>query len=194
MTIEELQNIPIILGSQSPRRKELLASLDLKFEVVHPNVEETISAEVPIASVAEEIAKKKLTAFSDTSYQDRVVITADTVVVDQAGNVLGKPKDFEEAFAVLKGLSGKEHVVYTGVAIAYQGNTISFSNKTLVKFATLDDLEIRYYLDRYKPYDKAGSYGIQEWIGRIGIDYIEGSFENVVGLPTSALYQALKKM
>lgn len=189
-----MQSIPVILGSQSPRRRELLASLDLKFEVLVREIEEVVPSHIESRDAAEYIALEKIGAFSDSEFYDHVVITADTVVVDNADRVLGKPKDAAEARKVLMTLSGGSHLVYTGVAIAYRGEVKSFTSVTVVRFRSLEVAEIDYYLDKYKPYDKAGSYGIQEWIGRIGVDSIEGAFENVVGLPTSHLYSELKQM
>ncbi|TDQ82815.1 Maf family protein [Sphingobacterium yanglingense] len=192
--LEAIAKIPIILGSQSPRRKELLSSLDLNFEIVVREIDESIPAGVLAEDAAEYIAVEKIKAFAELSFSEHIVITADTVVVDGEGTVLGKPKNIEEARMVLSGLSGKSHCVYTGVAVAYHGEIRSFTCETIVRFRTLDKEEIEYYLNKYKPYDKAGSYGIQEWIGRIGVDAIEGSFENVVGLPTARLYDELKRI
>lgn len=192
--LDAIAEIPIILGSQSPRRKELLSSLDLDFEVVVREIDESIPIGLLAEDAAEYIAMEKVKAFAEPSFLEHIVITADTVVVDGEGTALGKPKDVDEARMVLSGLSGKSHCVYTGVALAYRGEIKSFTSETIVRFRTLDREEIEYYLDKYKPYDKAGSYGIQEWIGRIGVDAIEGSFENVVGLPTSRLYEELKRI
>ncbi len=192
--LEAIAETPIILGSQSPRRKELLSSLDLEFEVIVREIDESIPAGVSPQDAAEYIAVEKIKAFAEPDFFDHIVITADTVVVDGADVVLGKPKGVEEARVVLAGLSGGAHHVYTGVAIAYRGAVKSFTSETVVRFRTLDSEEIEYYLNKYKPYDKAGSYGIQEWIGRMGVDTIEGSFENVVGLPTSRLYEELKRI
>lgn len=191
---EAIAGVPIVLGSQSPRRKELLGSLDLNFEVLVREIEENVPAHVASKDAAEYIALEKIKAFSEEEFYEQLVITADTVVVDGQNRVLGKPRDAAEARAVLATLSGGAHHVYTGVAIAYRGQIKSFTSETVVHFRPLDSVEINYYVEQYKPYDKAGSYGIQEWIGRIGVDTIEGSFENVVGLPTSRLYSELKKM
>lgn len=191
---EVMRRIPVILGSQSPRRRELLASLDLSFDVLVREIEEVVPSHITSRDAAEYIAVEKIKAFSEPAFYNHVVITADTVVVDREDNVLGKPKDEAEAREVLMALSGGAHVVYTGVAIAYRDDVRSFTCRTVVRFRPLEVAEIDYYLDKYKPYDKAGSYGIQEWIGRIGVDSIEGSFENVVGLPTSHLYNELKQM
>lgn len=194
MLLHVIDSIPIILGSQSPRRKQLLESLDLRFEVLVREVEELIPTDISAAEAAEYIALKKILAFDEARFYESIVITADTVVVDIHENVLGKPKDVDEAVSVLSRLSGDSHVVYTGVAIAYRGIRKSFTAKTIVHFHRLTTDEINYYVHKYRPYDKAGSYGIQEWIGRVGVDHIEGSFENVMGLPTSRLYAALKEI
>ncbi|ERJ58258.1 Maf family protein [Sphingobacterium paucimobilis] len=191
---EAVAKISIILGSQSPRRKELLSSLDLEFQVVVREIDESVPTEISSANAAEYIALQKIEAFSDSEFFEHLIITADTVVVDHTDRVLGKPRDVEEARAVLSTLSGRAHRVYTGVAIRYRGQVCSFTSKTVVCFRCLDPIEIDYYLNKCQPYDKAGSYGIQEWIGRIGVESIEGSFENVVGLPTSRLYEELKRI
>lgn len=192
MLHNKLKNIPIILASQSPRRKELLASLDIDFSVHVRNIDEHIPQEIKAEDAAEYICLKKLEAFDALEYIDHVLITADTVVVDPDGYALGKPSSALEARQVIQSLSGKIHQVYTGVALRYKGQIRSFTGKTEVCFTNLSVDEIEYYIEKYKPYDKAGSYGIQEWIGRIGIDYIHGTFENVMGLPTQQLYRELK--
>ena len=194
MLRKKFNHIRIILASQSPRRKELLSSLDVDFEVVVKPVDESVDVEISAHQAAEHIALRKLEAFSLTAYADALIITSDTVVVDEQQRILGKPKDAQEAVQVLRDLSGQKHLVYTGVAIQYQGQIRSFTCCTEVQFAKLIDEEIYYYVENYKPFDKAGSYGIQEWIGRIGVESITGSFENVMGLPTQKLYQELKAL
>lgn len=195
MLISDLKNIKVILGSQSPRRKELLASLDIDFEVVVKSIDEAIPASIQASDAAEYIALKKLHAFDfDYISADTLVITADTVVVDRANNALGKPASPQEAIEVLQSLSGQSHSVFTGVALYYNGKIQSFTDETVVYFAELHDEEISYYVDKYKPFDKAGAYGIQEWIGRIAVTAIEGSYENVMGLPTVRLYQTIKEI
>lgn len=186
--------IPIILGSQSPRRKELLHAIGLDFSVEVKNVEETFPDDLPADQVAEYVALKKLEAFTTDAYKDALVITADTVVVDHTGVVLGKPTHLEEAKETLRQLSGRVHQVFTGVGILFQGKISSFTSKTEVLFEDFTPEEIDYYINEYKPLDKAGSYGIQEWIGRIGVKELKGTYENVMGLPTSRLYQELKKI
>lgn len=195
MLISDLKNIKVILASQSPRRKELLASLDIVFEVVVKSIDEAIPASIQASDAAEYIALKKLHAFDfDYISADTLVITADTVVVDRANNALGKPASPQEAIEVLQSLSGQSHSVFTGVALYYNGKIQSFTDETVVYFAELHDEEISYYVDKYKPFDKAGAYGIQEWIGRIAVTAIEGSYENVMGLPTVRLYQTIKEI
>ncbi len=194
MLLDKLHQISIILGSQSPRRKELLAAMDINFDVeVHP-VNEEINTNIDPIDIAKNIALIKLAAFNDERYFPKLVITADTIVVSPTGIVLGKPVNERDAFHTIKSLSNKEHVVITGVALQYEGTVVSFAETTRVKLSKLTIPEILYYTSKYKPYDKAGSYGIQEWIGRIGIDRLEGSFENVMGLPTQRLYRELKDL
>lgn len=175
----------IILASQSPRRKELLGLLDLDFKVEVREVEEIFPNSLDSSEVAEYLANLKAAAFTNLS-DEQLIITADTVVIlDQ--QILGKPKDRTEAIQMLRSLSNRSHNVTTGVCIKSSDKTISFSNTTKVYFKELTTSEIEYYIENYKPYDKAGSYGIQEWIGAIGITKIEGSYFNVVGLPIQEL-------
>ncbi|WP_223225112.1 Maf family nucleotide pyrophosphatase [Sphingobacterium cavernae] len=194
MLVDTLKNIKVILGSQSPRRKELLASLDIDFEVIIKSVDETIPDDIISTEAAEYVALKKLQAFNGLAFNNALVITADTVVVDDENNVLGKPSSTEEAIRVLKSLSGKSHQVFTGVALRYGEQIQSFTEVTRVYFSMLNSDEIQYYVDKYKPYDKAGAYGIQEWIGRVAVSRIEGSYENVMGLPTVKLYKTIKEL
>lgn len=191
---EKLKAIPIILGSKSPRRKELLKSMDIAFTVEVRETDESFDESLSPEEVVQHIAEAKLAAFHEPSFHDKLIICADTIVVDHLSSVIGKPKDADEAVEVIAGLSGKEHQVFTAVAMAYQGETRSFVEETKVWFNELDTEEISYYVDSYQPMDKAGSYGIQEWIGRIGIERIEGSYENVIGLPTARLQKELKEM
>ena len=179
----------IVLGSASPRRKELLASLGIAFEVIVKDVEEILPKNIEPEKAALYLAELKSKAFTDLT--DLVVITADTVVVNK-GEILGKPKDFDDAFRMIKSLSNGSHEVITGVCIKSEDKTFSFSEATIVHFNELADDEIEYYINEFKPYDKAGAYGIQEWIGAMGISKVDGCYFNVVGLPTSRLYQELK--
>lgn len=192
MLIEKLKQIHVVLGSQSPRRKELLGALDIDFEVEVKETDEYIDRSLPAPQVVEFIAQSKLKPFLNKIYFDKLVIVADTLVADHNDFLIGKPRNLQEAQEALWHLSGREHTVYTAVAIAYKEKTFSFIEATKVKFSELDNEEIKYYIEKYHPTDKAGSYGIQEWIGRMGIESIEGSYENVVGLPTARLYRELK--
>ncbi len=191
--IDKLKDIPIILGSQSPRRQELLQRLDLDFTIEVPETDEHIDTSLSPEEIVKAIAAVKLGVFSSDTYADKLVIVADTLVADEHGKMLGKPADREEAKSVLRRLSGQEHAVYTGVTLAYKGRVRQFVERTAVWFVDLEQSEIDYYVENYNPLDKAGSYGIQEWIGRIAVARIDGSYENVMGLPTARLYQELKQ-
>jgi septum formation protein len=181
----------LILGSKSPRRKELLSLLGYSFEIRTKDTDETFSADVPISEVAQYVAHKKAKDLLVDLDNDEVVICADTIVMID-DKILGKPADREEAISMLERISGREHLVITGVVIASLEKTVEFSVKTTVCFYPLSGTEIRFYVDEYKPFDKAGSYGIQEWIGGIAIQSINGSYNNVVGLPTHEVYRSLK--
>jgi len=188
-----LENRQIILGSQSPRRSQLLSELGLKFEVVVRDTDEVVDELLKPIAVVKAIATKKAEAFFN-DFEGAVIITADTIVVTSDQKILGKPKSKAEAFHVLKMLSGDIHEVITAVCILEDEKLITFSESTEVEFYPLSDDEINFYIEKYEPFDKAGSYGIQEWIGRIGIKSIKGEYTNVVGLPTARLYQELKKL
>lgn len=190
MLSELLKHKTLILGSKSPRRKELLEGLGIQFETRTKEVEETFSSEINPYKVAEFLAEKKASSFVNELNQDDIVITSDTIVLCE-GEILGKPKNVEDAFRMLTKLSGKSHEVITGVCLKSLNKTISFSDTTKVWFNPLSTDEINYYISNYKPYDKAGSYGIQEWIGYIGISKIEGTYFNVMGLPVNLLYKRL---
>jgi len=183
----------ITLASGSPRRKQMLEELGLSFIVKTKETDETYPADLNTLEVAEYIAIKKAEAFKDTINNDELIITADTVVLTD-NTILGKPKDRQEAYNMLKSLSGKAHKVISGVCLKTSENKHSFSSTTEVYFKDLTDDEIYYYIDNYKPFDKAGAYGIQEWIGFIGVERIDGSYFNVVGLPIQRLYTELKKL
>ncbi len=183
----------IILGSQSPRRQELLRGLDVDFEVrtiagLEEHYPDTLQgAEIPLF-----LAKQKADAFLPSLTDDDLLITADTIVwLD--GRVYGKPTDAADARAMLRTLSGRTHEVITGVCLTTTRRQESFSATTQVTFANFNDQEIEYYVEHYRPFDKAGSYGVQEWIGYIGVESINGSFYNVMGLPVQRLYQKLKE-
>lgn len=182
----------IVLASNSPRRKELLSGLDVDFEVrVLSGIDESYPASLPTMQIAEYISKKKAAAYRETMAVDELVITADTVVI-LGDEVMGKPKDDAEACRMLRELSGQTHQVITGVTLTTMERQISFSVKTDVTFKELTNEEIHYYVEKYHPMDKAGAYGIQEWIGHIGVTGLSGSFYNVMGLPIQRIYEALK--
>ena len=182
----------IILASNSPRRKELLAGLDLQFEVrVLQGIDESYPADLPTQKIAEFISKKKADAYVETIADDELVITADTVVI-LGDEVMGKPHDEADAKRMLGELSGQTHQVATGVTLSTRQRQMSFSVVTNVTFKQLSADEIDYYVRTYQPMDKAGAYGIQEWIGYIGVTALEGSYFNVMGLPVQRIYEALK--
>lgn len=188
-----IQDYHILLGSNSPRRKELLAGLDLNFEVkVIPGLEEHYPPTLQPEEIPVFLARQKAEAYIPTLSDKTLLITADTIVWNQ-NKVIGKPKDREDAIQMLQSLSGHEHHVVTGVCLTTTEKQKAFSVVSTVKFAALTDEEISYYVDKYRPFDKAGAYGIQEWIGYIGVESINGSFYNVMGLPVQRLYQELKK-
>jgi len=190
--LKNLKNRTIILGSQSPRRKQLLTGLGLTFEVDVRETAEYVDPNLSAAEVVRQIAICKAEAFGDKD--DCLVICADTIVVSDKGEILGKPKDEQEARATLTNLSGKKHLVLTAVAISWEGKISTFVETTTVYFYELDADEIDHYVTKFSPLDKAGSYGIQEWIGLIAVKKMEGEYNNVVGLPTAKLYQELKKL
>ena len=184
----------IILASNSPRRKELLAGIDIPFEVrVIDGIDESYPDTLPTKDIAEYISKKKSAAYRQTMASDELVITADTIVV-LGSQVMGKPKDADEACSMLRQLSGQTHQVITGVTLTTTERQISFSVETDVTFKVLSDEEIEYYVSHYRPFDKAGAYGIQEWIGHIGVTGMSGSYFNVMGLPVQRIYEALKTL
>lgn len=188
-----IQNYHIILGSNSPRRRELLAGLDLDFEVkVIPGLEEHYPATLQPEEIPVFLAQQKAEAYIPTLPEKTLLITADTIVWNR-NEVIGKPKNREDAIQMLQSLSGHEHHVVTGVCLTTTEKQKAFSVISAVKFATLTDEEIGYYVDKYQPFDKAGAYGIQEWIGYVGVESINGSFYNIMGLPVQRLYQELKK-
>ena len=180
------------MASNSPRRKELLAGLDLQFEVrVLQGIDESYPQDLPTSKIAEFISKKKADAYVQTMADDELVITADTVVI-LGDEVMGKPHDEADAKRMLGELSGRTHQVATGVTLSTKERQVSFSVVTDVTFKQLSADEIDYYVCTYKPFDKAGAYGIQEWIGYIGVTALKGSYFNVMGLPVQRIYEALK--
>lgn len=191
--LSNLKKYKIVLGSNSPRRRELLAGLDIDFEVqVIPGIDESYPDSLKAEDIPVYIAKKKAEAYLTTMPENELLITADTIVWT-FDDILGKPRDREEAIAMLRKLSGHVHEVVTGVCITAKEKAVSFSASSAVCFAKLDEEEIIYYVDKYRPFDKAGSYGIQEWIGYVAVEAINGSFYNVMGLPVRLLYEELKK-
>lgn len=181
----------IILASNSPRRRELLSGLDIDYEVkVLPDIEECYPETLLTAEIPVYIAVKKAAAYRRLMAEDDLIITADTVVV-LGDEVLGKPRDFDDAKRMLRKLSGKTHQVITGVCLMTCKNQRKFAVSTDVTFKVLSDDEIDFYVEKYKPIDKAGAYGIQEWIGYIGVTGLHGSYFNVMGLPVQRIYQEL---
>ena len=190
--LNNLNKYRIILASNSPRRKELLKDLDINFDVkVLQGIDESYPSDTPTELIAERIAHAKAEAYRSLITSNELIITADTIVV-LGDKVLGKPRDKDEARTMLRALSGNNHQVITGVSVTTATRQETFSAITHVVFAPLDDDEIDHYVERYLPLDKAGAYGIQEWIGCMGISHIDGSFYNVMGLPLHRLYSVLK--
>ena len=190
--LSNLKKYHIILASKSPRRQELLRGMGVDFEILTKETPEDYPNDLPLDEVPKYLSMQKSLAFNDVELPaDYLLITSDTVVICE-GEILGKPKDREDAARMLRLLSGKTHHVVTGVTVRSAEKTESFAVRSNVTFAQLDADEINYYIEHCKPYDKAGAYGIQEWIGYVGISGLEGSFYNVMGLPTRKLYQCLK--
>ena len=190
--LDNLKKYNIILASKSPRRQELMKGIGLDFSVLTKDVDETYPLHLSVFDVAPYLSVKKAKAFEEAKLPDNyMVITADTVVVVE-GKILGKPKDENEAREMLVTISGKKHSVITGVTVLTKDKVKTFSVASKVMFEKLDNEEIDFYVSNYKPFDKAGSYGIQEWIGYIGVACVEGSCFNVMGLPTQKLYKVLK--
>jgi len=179
----------LLLASGSPRRRQLLEDAGFDFEVKTVPFDESFPEDLPSEKVAEHLAKGKNETHRQ-SFLDEIILTADTVVIFN-DRILGKPEDAEEAISTIKLLSGKIHEVVTGVCISSPDKQVAFSCTTKVKFEELTEPEIRSYVEKYHPMDKAGSYAIQEWIGLIGIEWIEGSYYNVVGLPMHKVYRIL---
>jgi len=190
--LDNLKKYKIVLGSASPRRQELLRGINLNFEVLPMNVDESYPLDLNGVEIPMYLAEKKADAYKNMLNDELMVITADTIVFLD-GKVLGKPVDKADAFKMLQRLSGKTHQVITGVCISTNLRRRTFHTISEVKFARLNDAEIDYYLEHYAPYDKAGSYGVQEWIGFIAVEQINGSYFNVMGLPIQRLYNELKR-
>lgn len=189
--LSNLKSKKIILASKSPRRQELLKGLDIQFEIKTKEVDESYPLTMKPEQVPVFLAEKKADAFVDLLEKDTILITSDTIVI-QGKNILEKPNVIEEGKAMIRKLSGQVHTVVTGVCIQTLEKSISFSDETRVLFTDLTDDEIDYYMKNYQPFDKAGSYGVQEWIGYVGIERLEGSYYNVMGLPVHKVYTALK--
>lgn len=194
MMLDNLKKYNVVLASKSPRRQELLKYIGVDFTILTKDVDESYPSRLAPLEVAPFLSLKKAKAFEDSELPENfMVITADTVVIAE-NEILGKPKDRDDAFRMLELLSGKTHKVVTGVTVRTKDFTKTFSVMSKVTFDNLDNQEIEYYIDNYKPYDKAGAYGIQEWIGYIGVSCVEGSYFNVMGLPTRKLYMVLKNI
>lgn len=189
--LENLKDYHIILASNSPRRRELLAGLGIDFEVkVLPDIEESYPSDLPVTEIAEYIAKEKANAYRQQMQPNDLIITADTVVIVE-DEVMGKPVDAADARRMLQTLSARTHQVITGVCLTTCREQRAFSVTTDVTFKQLSETEIAHYIDHYRPFDKAGAYGIQEWIGYIGVTGLRGSYFNVMGLPVQRIYTEL---
>ncbi len=194
MILENLKKYQITLASNSPRRKELLSGLNLDYKVkILPDIDETYPDTLKGEDIPLYIARKKAEAYKSIMSKNELIITADTIVYTD-GEVLGKPKDEADARRMLHALSGRSHQVITGVCITTSRFQRSFASVTEVTFDTLTDEEIDFYISTYSPMDKAGAYGIQEWIGFIGVSKLNGSYFNVMGLPVQRLYRELKNI
>ena len=190
--LKKFKNYNFILGSNSPRRKEILKEIGLDFSIYPSNIDEDFNKEIDLEDIPVFLAEKKANALKNKLKENDILITADTIVIYK-NELLSKPENSYQAKEMLEKLSGKSHKVITGVCLLSKNNKSIFSSKTIVTFNDLDKFEIEFYINKYKPFDKAGSYGIQEWIGLIGVKKIEGSYTNVVGLPASMVYTELKK-
>jgi len=190
--LSHLKKYHIILASQSPRRQELLRGLNIPFDVQAIDIEESYPEQLVGVDIPMYLAEKKANAFADKMGKNTLLITADTIVWHE-GQVFGKPINKADATRMLKALSGKTHQVITGVCLSTLNKRKTFHVISEVHFAQLSSEEIEYYLQNYEPYDKAGSYGVQEWIGYVGVEHIEGSYFNVMGLPVQRLYTELKR-
>lgn len=192
--LENLKKYRVVLASNSPRRRELLSGLQVDYEVkVLPDIEESYPDHLKGEEIPVFIAREKAEAYKPTMADDELIITADTIVYVN-GEVLGKPKDEADAERMLRTLSGRTHQVITGVCLTTATFQRAFAAVTDVTFATLSDEEIAFYIARFRPFDKAGAYGVQEWIGYVGVTGLNGSYFNVMGLPVQRLYQELKKL
>jgi MAF protein len=194
MLLDELKNYKIYLASKSPRRRELLADMGIDYELLSAEVEESYDPSMHPAEVVQYLSRLKLSAVDFSQYPaNTIFIACDTIVV-MDGRILGKPKDDEDALQMLHQLSGHTHTVLSGLTVATPNHSLTDYRSTEVTFAELSDGELRYYVEHYRPLDKAGAYGVQEWIGCVGIKSIHGSFYNVMGLPTRLLWEMLGKI
>ena len=193
MLNEKFKNHRIVLASGSPRRQQFLKELDVDFEIQLKDIEEIYPEHLQAEEITNFLAKLKASAFVLDLEDNDILITSDTIVWLN-NKALGKPKDYDDAFEMLTEMSGTTHKVITSVCLKTIDKEVVFYEETLVTFTKLSSDEIKYYLNNYKPFDKAGSYGIQEWIGLVAIEKIEGSYANVVGLPTHRLYEELMKL
>lgn len=192
--LENIQHYKIVLASNSPRRRELLCGLNLEYTVrVLPDIDESYPDTLKGEEIPMYISREKAKAYRNSMAEDELIITADTVVCINE-KVLGKPRTQEEAKEMLRELSGKTHQVITGVCLMTCGLQRTFSATTQVTFDVLTEDEIEFYVEKFRPLDKAGAYGVQEWIGFVGVSRLEGSYFNVMGLPVQRLYQELKKL
>ena len=190
--IDQIKGKQLILASKSPRRTQLLKGLGLEFISKVKDVDEDFSSEMDVTQVPQYLAKKKAMAFREELEENDLLITADTVVIIQ-GEILNKPENRKEALQMLQKLSGNVHQVITGVCIMDHHKTVLFDDRTEVHFKQLEEEELLDYIDKFKPYDKAGAYGVQEWIGYVAVYKMVGSFYNVMGLPIHRIYEELKK-
>ena len=193
MLKQKLANYSIILASGSPRRQQFFKDLDLDFEIRLKDVEEIYPPELKAEEITNYLAELKANAFEGEINDNEILITSDTIVWHK-DKALGKPKDKEDAFAILKSLSNATHEVITSVCFKTKNKTETLFEVTKVTLTTLSDDVIRYYMDNYQPYDKAGAYGIQEWFGYVGVSKIEGSYTNVMGLPTDKVFHYLNNL
>lgn len=193
MHLSNLLSTNIILASKSPRRKQLLEQMGFKVRVESIDVEETFPENIEIDYVAEYLAIKKSESYTKSIEDNTILVTSDTIVVVE-NTILGKPQNYEQAKEYLTLLSSKTHKVITGCCLRTKEKNKHFSQKSIVKFKALTEDEINYYIENFKPYDKAGAYGIQEWIGTIGIESIEGDYYNIVGFPCSKFFESVQEI
>jgi septum formation protein len=193
MLREKLSKYTIILASGSPRRQQFFRDLDLNFEIRIKEIEEVYPSDLVGAEITDYLARQKSKAFEGDLKANEILITSDTIVWHE-NKALGKPIDFDDAFRMLKSLSNATHQVITSVCFCTQEKTTVITDITKVSFHALTDQEIIYYIEKYHPFDKAGSYGIQEWLGYVGVAKIEGSYPNVMGLPVDQVYQFLNQL